>query len=445
MMRSKFGKPTRFAAVAVAALMGIGVGVVLGQNSFTDIQVEDPRRADINYANQQGWFRGYPDGSFRPDRRISEEQLARVIRRAHPGLTRGDAAVFLRGGMDRLRAAGITTTTTTTTTVATTAAAPTGGPGGPGGPGGEGPVDPNPPVVNDPTAPATEATTTTVADAPATGATTTTVADAPATGATTTTAADAATTTTAPPADARYLVRYGFETGWFDSEGRSGSLVWSELAIRDYNPEQDVALSNWWSNNGYARLKFTGTDHKGVARQETVKMKSSSTFVRLTITDVEVVQVNCGDREGCTSEGDMPMPQATRDWANDFGYFKVVPTTTTTTAATTTTTQPTGRIVAYGKEGGWIHPTSGITRNVVWWERRNWGGATPEVTLVMSYSGSIISEDPTEEYWFAETQVRPFTVRDVSCFAECTTILETSMPASIRSQLLAAGYTKSGS
>lgn len=54
MMRSKFGKPTRFAAVAVAALMGIGVGVVLGQNSFTDIQVEDPRRADINYANAQG-------------------------------------------------------------------------------------------------------------------------------------------------------------------------------------------------------------------------------------------------------------------------------------------------------------------------------------------------------------------------------------------------------
>lgn len=432
MMRSKFGNPARFAAVAVAALMGIGVGVVLGQNSFTDVQVEDPRRADISYASEQGWFRGYPDGSFRPDRLISEEQLARVIRRAHPGLTRGDAAVFLRGGIDRLREAGITTTTTTTTTtVATTAAAPagpgeTGGPGGgAGGPGGDGPADPNPPVVVEPTAPATETTTAT-------------------------TAADGTTTTTAaaPLPGARNLFRYGFETGWTDFNGRSGSHVWSELAIRDYSFPQDAELSNWWQREGYANLVITGMDSLGQpASREWNEAESGNIFVRFTITDIRVEELNCGGREGCVAEGGLPMPTKVRDWANGAGYSKVAPatttTTTTTTAAAATTTLPTGRYVAYGREGGWVHYRSKLPGNIIWWERRNWDEASPEVTVVMSNDGTIISEDPTEETWF--TPKTSLTVREVSCDAECA-ILETStMPARIRDKLLEAGYTRSDS
>ena len=58
----------------------------------------------------------------------------------------------------------------------------------------------------------------------------------------------------------------------------------------------------------------------------------------------------------------------------------------------------------------------------------------------MDYGGTVISEDATEEHWFT-VRPRPFTVQDVSCLAECTTTLETSMPAGIRSRLIAAGYT----
>ena len=415
MVRSKFGNPARYAAVAVAALMGIGVGVVLGQ-TFTDVQADDARRADINYASEQGWFRGYPDGSFRPDRRISEEQLARVIRRAHPGLTRGDAAVFLRGGIDRLRAAGITPTTTTT--VATTAAP--AGPGEGGGPGGDGPVDPNPPVVLEPTTTSATGTTTTTA------------------------AADAPTTTAAPLPGARNLFQYGYETGWMDSEGQRGTLIWTDLAIRDHDIDGDAALFNWWQREGSADLVITGRDRLGQpASRKWDGAESGNRFVPFNITDIEVT-LNCGGREGCVAESGLPMTDSARAWANQYGYSKIVPTTTTTTTTTasaTPTTLPTGRYVAYGKEGGWTRPGA-ETGDVVWWERRNWTGAL-DVTLVMSDEGSIISEETSEEpYWFSGKT--GFTIREVSCIGACATV-ELSMPANIRARLIADGYTKSGS
>lgn len=419
MVRSKFGNPARYAAVAVAALMGIGVGVVLGQ-TFTDVQADDARRADINYASEQGWFRGYPDGSFRPDRRISEEQLARVIRRAHPGLTRGDAAVFLRGGIDRLRAAGITPTTTTT--VATTAAP--AGPGEGGGPGGDGPVDPNPPVVLEPTTTSATGTTTTTA------------------------AADAPTTTTAPLPGARNLFQYGYETGWMDSEGQRGTLIWTDLAIRDYdiNRDGDVELSNWWQREGSADLVITGRDSLGQpASRKWDGAESGNRFVPFTITNIEVT-LNCGGREGCVAESGLPMTDSARAWANQYGYSKIVPTTTTTTTTTASaapTTLPTGRYVAYGKEGGWTKPGVEEPGDIVWWERRNWTGAL-DVTLVMSYGGSVISETTSEEpYWFTNRPL-PFTVQKVNCIGACATV-ELSMPANIRARLIADGYTKSGS
>lgn len=418
MMRSKFGNPARYAAVAVAALMGIGVGVVLGQ-TFTDVQADDARRADINYASEQGWFRGYPDGSFRPDRRISEEQLARVIRRAHPGLTRGDAAVFLRGGIDRLRAAGITPTTTTT--VATTAAP--AGPGETGGPGGDGPVDPNPPVVLEPTTTSATGTTTTTA------------------------AADAPTTTAAPLPGSRNLFQYGYETGWMDSEGRRVSLIWTNLAIRDYdiNRDGDVALSNWWQREGSADLVITGRDSLGQpASRKWDGAESGNRFFPFTITNIEVT-LNCGGREGCVAESGLPMTDSARAWTNQYGYSKIVPTTTTTTttmASATPTTLPTGRYVAYGKEGGWTNHL-GATGAVIWWERRNWDESSPEVTLVMSDKGTIISEDLSDESWF--TPNTGLTVQEVRCTDGCAIAEISSMPSSIRDRLLAAGYEKSGS
>ena len=307
----------RNTAWAVAVVMALGAGMVLGQTTFNDVPDSDPRLEDIDYAAAQGWFRGYPDGSFQPDRQITETQLAQVIRRARPGLTRGDAAVFVRGGMDRLQATAPTTTTTAAAGAATTTAytagqqqgqtnrigwppagAATTAPSGGGpvdqnppvaiepttttttaaetaattttpkvGPGEEGPVDQNPPVVIEPTTTTTVAETTATTTAPNRGAlvpATTTTTTAPA-AATTTTSAAATTTTTAPaatyyynsravPAEVaagvaagRVMMRYGWETGWTDPNGRSGSLFWFESYIRDYdfNQPEDRALSFW--------------------------------------------------------------------------------------------------------------------------------------------------------------------------------------------------------
>ena len=321
-------------AWAVAVVMALGAGMVLGQTAFNDVPDSDPRLEDIDYAAAQGWFRGYPDGSFQPDRQITETQLAQVIRRARPGLTRGDAAVFVRGGMDRLQATVTTTTTTAAAGAATTTAYTAGQQQGqtnrigwpPAGgattaPGGGGPVDPNPPVVIEPTtttAAATTTTTTTPTAGPGeegpvdpnppvvieptttTAAATTTTTTTPTAGPgeegpvdpnppvviepTTTTAAATTTTTTTPtttyyynsravPAEVaagvaagRVKMRYGWETGWTDPDGRSGSLFWFESYIRDYdfNQAEDRALSSWAiSAETSPSFRFYGTRSSG--------------------------------------------------------------------------------------------------------------------------------------------------------------------------------------
>ena len=286
-------------AWAVAVVMALGAGMVLGQTAFNDVPDSDPRLEDIDYAAAQGWFRGYPDGSFRPDRQITETQLAQVIRRARPGLTRGDAAVFVRGGMDRLQATVTTTTTTAAAGAATTTAYTAGQQQGqtnrigwpPAGaattaPGGGSPVDPNPPVAIEPTTTTAAATTTT---------TTTPTAGPGEEGPvdpnppvviepTTTTAAATTTTTTTPtttyyynsravPAEVaagvaagRVKMRYGWETGWTDPDGRSGSLFWFESYIRDYdfNQAEDRALSSWAiSAETSPSFRFYGTRSSG--------------------------------------------------------------------------------------------------------------------------------------------------------------------------------------
>ena len=67
--------------------------------SFSDVPQSSPQQADIVYACQQGWFQGYPGGTFSPDREVPQNQIATVISRAFPtGSTRADLATFLRGG-----------------------------------------------------------------------------------------------------------------------------------------------------------------------------------------------------------------------------------------------------------------------------------------------------------------------------------------------------------
>ena len=248
-MRLKSNIPVLVASAAATAVsMGIGIGLVVGQTAFNDVPDSDPRTEDIDYAAAQGWFQGYPDGSFRPDQQITEDQLARVIRRARPGLTRGDAAVFLRGGIVRLEAT--VTAATTTAAAATTTTARTGEPGGegPAAPSGEGPADTNPPAVIEPTTTTTE---------PAAAATTTTTVRTGEPGGegpidpnppvviepTTTTAApsEPAATTTTEPADAGPTIVYGGESGWVAKNGAKGSMVWWEFR-------------NWGSAEQFARL-----------------------------------------------------------------------------------------------------------------------------------------------------------------------------------------------
>ena len=60
---------------------------------------EDEVDASVAYAAARGWFRGYPDGTFRPDRVITDRQTETVLGRAFPqGLSRAEGAAFVRHG-----------------------------------------------------------------------------------------------------------------------------------------------------------------------------------------------------------------------------------------------------------------------------------------------------------------------------------------------------------
>ena len=108
-----------WAAVVLAALLGGATAVAL--TSFDDVPDAHTHAAGVRNAVERGWFQGYPDGSFRPDRNITPAQLATVLLRAYPnGLTRGEAATFLTGGDSHLQSVAPTTSTTTSTTTTTT-------------------------------------------------------------------------------------------------------------------------------------------------------------------------------------------------------------------------------------------------------------------------------------------------------------------------------------
>ena len=103
-MRGAF--PTEATRADLATFVWSGAGAVksftavITPDVFADVTAADhPQRTDIDNGATQEWFRGYPDGNFRPDRAVTDSQIATVISRAFPqGMTRAEASSFLRAG-----------------------------------------------------------------------------------------------------------------------------------------------------------------------------------------------------------------------------------------------------------------------------------------------------------------------------------------------------------
>ena len=286
---------------------------------------------------------------------------------------------------------------------------------------------------------------------PSAAATTTTTTAPDDTTTTTTTAPDDTTTTTTTAAapqpgvpagvGERNVVRYGYETGWTDSGGRSGSIFWAEKAISGYRYPEDAHLSNWWSSNGSARFTITGRDSNG--RSVTRILSTRSNPARFYAFEIQNVTATCN--HNCTLESSTSLNEHARSFADQYGYSSAAATTTTTTTtAATTTTLPAGPTLVYGKADGWTNQ-HGVSGPIVWWEFRNWGSASKVSTLVTSYGGSLIigEADEPEPYWFSTRYVRSdFSIASARCQVSCTAIESAAMPDSIRNRLIADGYNE---
>lgn len=113
----------RIAAAAVAVLTLSATATVLAQGSrFPDVGSGDLHYEDIEWVSSpaRGYFGGYENGRFRPDRAITPEQMAKVLSRLPDSpMTRAEFASFIVGGLQRMRAQSTTTTTTAPTTTTT--------------------------------------------------------------------------------------------------------------------------------------------------------------------------------------------------------------------------------------------------------------------------------------------------------------------------------------
>ena len=109
----------RTAAAAVAALMLTATATVLAQGSrFPDVGPDNPHYADMEWASSpvRGYFGGFADGTFRPDRDITPEQMAKVLSRLPDRpMTRAGFASFIVGGLQRMRAQSAAAAPTSTT------------------------------------------------------------------------------------------------------------------------------------------------------------------------------------------------------------------------------------------------------------------------------------------------------------------------------------------
>ena len=103
---------TLLTAVLVAAVATPAFATRL----FHDVPGNHPYAHAIATAEQDGWFRGYSDGTFKPDQYISANELQTVILRKHPRLTRAQAAAFVIAGEKAITGNPPLPASTTTTT-----------------------------------------------------------------------------------------------------------------------------------------------------------------------------------------------------------------------------------------------------------------------------------------------------------------------------------------
>ena len=84
---------------AVVLAVVLSATAAWAAHTFSDVPDEHPQADDIAYAYEQGWFVGYPDGTFQPEGELTVDHGVAVFRRAFPdGLTRADLATILRAG-----------------------------------------------------------------------------------------------------------------------------------------------------------------------------------------------------------------------------------------------------------------------------------------------------------------------------------------------------------
>lgn len=66
---------------------------------FTDVTKDHRLYVGIRIAENEGWFKGYGDGTLKPDQMITAAQIARVVDQLYPdGATRAEVANFLAAG-----------------------------------------------------------------------------------------------------------------------------------------------------------------------------------------------------------------------------------------------------------------------------------------------------------------------------------------------------------
>lgn len=97
-------RPVRWTVIAVATTVLVAVVPVVAQIQFSDVPDDNIHRDDINFVAGERWFVGYRDGTYQPDREISENEMAKVLSRAFAGLTRAEFASFMVAGNEYLKA-----------------------------------------------------------------------------------------------------------------------------------------------------------------------------------------------------------------------------------------------------------------------------------------------------------------------------------------------------
>ncbi len=85
--------------ITAAAVLCVALAAPLAAQSglFADVPEGHPYYEDVRWARAEGVFRGYADGSFKPDAVIDASEVEKVIRRAFPsGVSRAEMARMLR-------------------------------------------------------------------------------------------------------------------------------------------------------------------------------------------------------------------------------------------------------------------------------------------------------------------------------------------------------------